>query len=248
VYGILASCDERDWVLDLGCQYGSFPSSATRASVVRLDLDAQGAGAVMADAARMPFRDAVFSAIIANHSLEHFVELDAVLHEIARVRTAGASLYVAVPDASTLADGLYRWLARGGGHVNAFTDPAETAAHITRLTGLPLAGTRLLHSGFSFANRRNSHGRPPGRLWLTGGGYEWMLRWATWLLRWCDRLFGTRSSVYGWAFYFGATGPGSVTAWPNVCIRCGAGHPAAVSSRFVYACPACGARNLRTSW
>jgi len=40
-------------------------------------------------------------------------------------------------------------------------------------------------------------------------------------------MFRTRASAYGWAFYFGDIGeavePGF---WSNVCVGCGAGHPA----------------------
>ena len=35
---------------------------------------------------------------------------------------------------------------------------------------------------------------------------------------------GTRTGIYGWAFYFGNfTEPIDTTPWPNVCIRCGSG-------------------------
>lgn len=53
-------------------------------------------------------------------------------------------LFVAVPDASTVTDRLYRWLAGGpapgGGHVNAFTSADETARRIEKAVGLPLCG------------------------------------------------------------------------------------------------------------
>lgn len=43
-------------VLDLGCCTGSFPESATAA-------------------ARLPFGDGCFQAVVSNHSLEHFADL-----------------------------------------------------------------------------------------------------------------------------------------------------------------------------
>jgi SAM-dependent methyltransferase len=108
-------------VLDLGARTGSFTTGRPDLSVIRLDLEIpanHGAGLyVGADAARMPFRAEAFDAIIGNHSLEHFVELEATIREIGRVMKRGGSLYLAVPDASTLSDRIYRWLARGGGHV-----------------------------------------------------------------------------------------------------------------------------------
>src|SRR4051794_24946691 len=113
---ILATLPAGARVLDLGCQYGSFPVHATAAAVVRLDRDAPptapGADFVQADAARLPFASDSFDAVIANHSLEHFDQLDSVLGEIGRILHASGALYVAVPDASTLTDRIYRWVGK----------------------------------------------------------------------------------------------------------------------------------------
>lgn len=249
MHEILRTAAPSDWVLDLASQHGSFPAGATPGRVIRLDLQARaepGAFAVRADAARLPFRDGVFARVVANHCFEHFVELDAATREVARVMAPGAQLYVSVPDASALADRLYRWLARGGGHVNAFTSPRQLAQRMAIATGLPLAAQRLLHSGFTFANRRRAAGRAPRRLWLLGGGFPWMLRWATWLLRQSDRQLGTRLSVYGWALFFGDVHVDDLTAWTNVCIACGSGTPARALRGLRYRCPACGELNLFT--
>ena len=40
---------------------------------------------MQADAAHLPFATASFDAVISNHSLEHFAQLDAALVEIGRV-------------------------------------------------------------------------------------------------------------------------------------------------------------------
>src|SRR4051794_22057655 len=95
-------------VLDLGARTGSFQSPRPDLVVVRLDLEV-GAGRgsgfyVAAAAARMPFAPGAFHAVIANHSLEHFIELDATVREIGRVLAGGGALYIAVPDATTLTD------------------------------------------------------------------------------------------------------------------------------------------------
>jgi hypothetical protein len=203
---------------------------------------------VRADAARLPFGPAVFDAVIANHSFEHFADFEGALSEVARVLKPRGFLYVAVPDACTLCDRLYRWLARGGGHVNAFTDPDAVAAVFAERTGLAHAGTRLLHAGFSYLNRKNvPGGRLPRRALLLGAGYEPVLRVGTWLLHAVDRFCGTRLSVYGWAFYFGPIEI-DVTPRVNVCIRCGAGHEAGrISGKWSYYCPSCGTRNYRIS-
>src|ERR1700722_12314610 len=137
-------------VLDLGARTGSFTTNRTDLTVVRLDLEIppnRGAGLyVSADAARMPFRAEAFDAIISNHSLEHFAELESTLQEIGRVVKRGGALYVAVPDASTLTDRIYRWLAKGGGHVNAFRSPQDVIAPVERYTHMPVRATHPLYS------------------------------------------------------------------------------------------------------
>ncbi|HLW76907.1 MAG TPA: methyltransferase domain-containing protein, partial [Bryobacteraceae bacterium] len=211
---------------------------------------------VRADAARLPFAAGSFDAIVSNHSLEHIENLEGALLEIGRVAKPGALLYVAVPDASTFTDKLYRWLARGGGHVNAFTSAEQLARKIQTTTGLKHRATRTLHSSFSFMNRTNRRVAGPRRMAVAGGGREWTLRIATYLCRICDRAFGTRLSVYGWALFFRNTPcEFSTKALRNVCIRCGAGSDAewlieigAVSGRFprIFRCPQCRAKNYFT--
>jgi ubiquinone/menaquinone biosynthesis C-methylase UbiE len=248
-------------VLDLGCGRGSFPASAyplrvVRADVVRPPAEA-GASAVQANAARLPFRDACFDAIVANHSLEHFVELEAVLGEIRRVLKPGGSLFVSVPDSTTLSDRLYRFFARSGGHVNRFRSAEEVERLISSRTGLPCRARRVLFTSLAFLHPENRKGRRAARLLLAAGVGERTLKWATWLARRLDRRFGTRLAIYGWAFYFGAV-PETVdaTPWTNVCVRCGAGHPFARLAAegainleawiAEFRCPDCGTWGLYT--
>jgi SAM-dependent methyltransferase len=260
MHEVLSKLRAGTFVLDLGCAGGSFAPEATAATIVRVDRDAPvhraaGARFVQADAARLPFADGTFAAVVSNHSLEHFENLAGALSEIGRVIAPHGALFAAVPDASTLTDRLYRWLARGGGHVNAFTSERETAATIERGAGLPHAATRPLCSSLSFLNRRNAPGPAPRRLLLLGGGSEWSLFVYGWLSRRLDQWLNTRTSIYGWAFYFGEVAqPIDTGTRVNVCIRCGGGHPAGflasqglVRSSFpglrVWRCPGCGAVN-----
>src|SRR6185312_2407358 len=221
-------------VLDLGCNSGSFAESATAAQVIRVDRDRGQSPSryfVKADATHLPFADGSLAAIVSNHSLEHFDNLAGALDEIGRVIARDGALFVAVPDASTLTDKLYRWLASGGGHVNAFTSPRDLAAKIESATGLHHIATRTLYSSLSFLNRRNSPRPIPRRLWLIGAGYEWSLFLYSWFSRRLDRRLNTRTAIYGWAFYFGQIHASIDTeAWPNVCIRCGSGVSAGPSS------------------
>jgi SAM-dependent methyltransferase len=245
-------------VLDLGARTGSFSTSRTDLCVVRLDLETPPPGVtgsyVRADAARLPFRDRCFDAIVSNHSLEHFVEFETTVREIGRVVKSNGVLYVSVPDAATLTDRIYRWLGRGGGLVNGFRTPADVIGPVEKWTRLRHRTTTVLFSSLSFLNRHNFTSRPPRKIALFGFGKEWFLAWLMWGLRGLDRAMGTRLSVYGWAFQFG--GPASPReAWVNVCVRCGSGsaevylrHMGAVRRApggiEVYDCPQCGGWNL----
>lgn len=250
-------------VLDLGALTGSFPAaSCPSALVVRLDLERPAPTScddfVQADAARLPFPDRSFDAVIANHSLEHIRHLDAALEEVGRVIRPEGSLYIAVPDASTFSDRLYRWVCRGGGHINPFHSAGTLAANITRVTTLKLTAARPLYSSFEYLNR---YYFPPRsrRLWLAGNGNRGFIIMLSYAARLFDRVFHTRASAYGWALYFGNIGEQIETApWSNVCVGCGSGFAAPwlivnhlVRRHFLilrsYRCPACGSFNLFTA-
>jgi len=258
MHEILAHLSPGRRVLDLGSGPGSFDAAQAPYLAIRADLDRpkrQAANFVQADAAHLPFPTGAFDALISNHSLEHFHDLAGALAEIGRVLKPAGALYIGVPDASTFCDRLYRWLARGGGHVNAFTSAGEVAAMIQRATGLPHVATRTLFASLSYLNRKTAPPCGPRRILLVGGGTELSLRLYNYFARLSDRLFGTRLSVYGWAFYFGTfADPIETTIWTNVCIRCGAAASAdwlrelnAIHRRLfieVYRCPSCGTPNV----
>jgi SAM-dependent methyltransferase len=260
---ILRNLGPRARVLDLGSLTGSFPvDRCPSALVVRLDLEAPAPGSVdgfiQADAARLPFPDRSFDAVIANHSLEHVQGLPAALKEIGRVVRPEGSLYVAVPDASTFSDRLFRWVYRGGGHINPFRSSGALAADITRVTALKLAGSRALYSSFEYLNRYYFVPRTPWRLKLVGNGSRRSIILLSYAARLFDRLFRTRASAYGWALYFGNVGEKiQEESWSNVCVGCGAGHSATwllvnnlVHRRFLifrsYVCPCCNSLNFFT--
>lgn len=235
-------------VLDLGSNRGSFDVPAYRFVTIRADLEpAAGPSTVCCDAALLPFRNGGFDAVISNHSLEHFHRLQQSLSEIGRVIAPGGALYVAVPDARTFSDRLYRWLGRGGGHVNAFTSAHELAGRIEQATGLPCAATRLLHTSLSFLNRRNIKGSRQKKLWLFAGGDEEVLAFLSYVCRRLDGWFGTRLSVYGWAFWFGQIHEAVDTRpYVNVCVRCGSGHAEEALSSPRWRCAQCGGLNWFT--
>jgi hypothetical protein len=204
----------------------------------------------------MPFASRSFDLVVSNHSLEHFPELEETVREIGRVIRPGGVLYIAVPDAGTLSDRIYRWMGRGGGHVNAFRSPAEVTGLVERLTGLRARSSQVLYSSLAFLNRHNLPGRPQIKSVLFAFGNERFLAVLMWVLRRFDRRFHTRLSHYGWAFYFGDVDlPARLEPWINVCVRCGSGQspvylrkvgaippiPGAFQS---YQCPSCGGYNL----
>lgn len=248
-------------VLDLGCKEGSFGiECCPDAQIVRLDrlFTTTGADFVQADAARLPFRNGTFDAVIANHCLEHMDDADGVLREIGRVARRGGALYIAVPDGSSLTDRIYRWIYHGGEHVNLFRSAEDLASRITAATGLELGATRVLHTSLFFLNGALFKPRPPRRLWLFANGDPRLIACLTYVLRLADRLLGVRLSVYGWAMYFGCLRePVETAAWTNVCVGCGVGRSAAalISKGLVrrrlflpasYSCPTCRTWNLFT--
>jgi SAM-dependent methyltransferase len=211
-------------ILDLACGRGSF--FAGKALTVRTDCerppDHLSGEYVEADASRLPFRAGSFQAVICNHGLEHFDNLPDAIGEIGRVVRRDGCLYVAVPDASTVTDRLYRRLFHGGGHVNAFRSAPELARLISESTGLPLVATLTLHSSLVFLQGSRFDGRPSGGAGLIGNTKSRCIALLTWFLRVFDDVFSTRAGVYGWALYFGQV-PSTVEVreWRNVCVRCG---------------------------
>jgi SAM-dependent methyltransferase len=231
LHEILTCLSPEARVLDLGCgAQGSYRPEDTRALTIRCDVAPrlnQFAYFVQADAGCLPFAPRSFTAVILNHSLEHFADLAAVLGELKRILRPSGYLWVAVPDASTVMDRLYRWVSRGGGHVGQFRNADSLVAIIEDATDLRHAGTRTLFASFAFLNRHNGSRGFGRRMYLFGGGSEGLLRVATLLLRKLDRTFGTRTAIYGWGFCFGPVPHFDPNPWSNVCVRCGTGYGSA---------------------
>jgi SAM-dependent methyltransferase len=260
VHEILSVLPPGSMVLDLGSGSGSFDAGTLPFTVVRADIEVprnRKGNLVICGAWHLPFKDRSFQALILNHSLEHFENVSDCVREMGRVLAEDGLLYIAVPDASTVTDHVYRWLARGGGHVNLFSHVTAVPHLVSEATGLKHAGTRTLCTSLSFLNRKNMTSRAPRKLVLFCYGNEDFLRLLTFVFRKIDRLLGWRSSVYGWAFYFGDMPAPDADAWSNVCIRCGSGHRSARlkdsgsvrKRRFLpatYMCPQCKTKNFFT--
>jgi len=254
---LLRGLPDHSLVLDLGCGSGTFAHAGWNFTVVGVDLEpGRKANFVQADAAKLPFLDKTFDAVISNNSLEHVIDYLDALSEIGRVLKPNGSIYIAVPDATTITDKIYRSLARGGGHVNQFSSAKQLAAQVEHATGLHLVTTRKLCSSFSFLNRANRRSPAPMRLLLLGGGTQISLLLWNGFLKLIDYLFQSRLSIYGWALFFGHIEEKfDSDAWTNVCVLCGAGHSSdwLTESKLVqqkllsfYRCPNCETLNLFT--
>ncbi len=260
VYEILETLREGARVLDLGSREGSFPDGVYPVRAVRLDVGKPvraPAAFVQADAARLPFAARSFDAVILNHSLEHIRDLKHALQEIGRVVRRDGAVFVAVPDATTFADRVYRKVYRDrGGHVNLFDSAAKLEQMLAWYFGLPHIATRTLHTSLTFLNPHNTREAVRLRQMRFSGLPEFLLAPLGGALRSIDHAFGTRLSVYGWAMYFGRVEmPIDTTPIENVCVRCGSAQPAAELRQhglkrhllqLSYRCEGCGAWNVFT--
>ena len=260
-------------VLDLGAGGGSFDYSSTAAQVVAVDLafSAQcqpSLGRLIADSGALPLESASFDVVVCNHTLEHFENLQEAVGEIDRVMRPGAFLWAAVPDGFTFDDHLYRWVFKGGGHVNQFSLTSFIRA-LESGTQLRARRCKKLYSSFIYLKPP-----PPGRLlhyptrarplgWVPPRLLEAILRALNLAVRRLDGWLKRDWSQYGWGVVFEraktreTSPPTSISQleWIpsdiNVCFSCGAGHPTDSLiprlERFlfwkVYRC-SCGKRNF----
>jgi predicted SAM-dependent methyltransferase len=265
----LKALGSSDVVLDLGGGRGSFAWQSFDCRVVRLDLSILCDGyteAVVADAAAIPLQSGTVSAVIANHSLEHIASLPEVVKGISRTLKPGGFVYISVPDATTISDRLYRWIGRGGGHINGFRSHEEIPNLILSNPNLVYRKSRTLYSSFSFLGPRSRGGRFQKKLVLFLGAPHWLIAFLSGLLRILDYCSSTRYAVYGWEYLFEypdgeslqmSTGDDWGACWTNVCSSCGAAHSLArlrgtgnlmfmVGVLGLFRCPCCENLNVAT--
>ena len=271
---LVRDLSSRSTVLDLGAGGGSFSYQSTPARVIAVDVSFPSGSQtcfaqIIASSEVIPLRNSSVDVAVCNHSLEHFEKPQPALLELNRVIKPGGYLWVAVPDGFSFDDGLYRFLFRGGGHVNRFSFQSlvETIESGTELRALRY---KKLHSGFVYLNSPDpeklihypSRAQTLARVPRTA--LETMLRWMNYFVRLTDRWTGSSLSHYGWGAVFLRSDLGSqpqttnldqldvIPPDINVCFFCGAGHPIPTLlphlQRYwlwkVYVCRNCGKENL----
>jgi len=177
------------------------------------------------------------------------------LDEIARVVKKKGRRYVAVPDASTFSDRIYRWLAHGGGHVDAIVDAAQFVKEPEARTGLKVTASRLLHTSFAFANIKGPV-RGSRRVWLIGGGARVGASHCQLLCAALRCLTRDALECLRVGIYLGEMASIDDVPSTNVWVRCGAAHVSEwlkavgeVKSGWCcrsYRCPECRTENAFT--
>ena len=256
-------------LLDVGGASGGQHAAAVECSIVALDEDPEVFATplpplmssryhrVLAKAQDIPFAAASFDYVLCHHVLEHVDRPDRALCEMARVLKPDGGLSIAVPNGRGLCDAIYRYLFEGGGHVNRFSED-DVIALVQRTTGLRMVRWRKLYSSFAYLARLEPLlDAPPPDLQRRLLRLRFVPRAVLRLIhralyhgtRYADRIFSGSLALYGWAFYFEQSGPAPVElpAMLNVCIHCGAGHPAASFRKTglrTSVCPSCSQSTL----
>ncbi len=158
---LLAELPAGGRILDCGCGAGTFDYAAfPHLRIDALDEFAAPAAPFPAHvqyqqgrAEALPYSDAAFDLVIANFVMEHVADFPAALREMARVVREGGHFYMAVPNAQSFEDALYRGIYRGGGHLQRHTFESVIAA-VYRTTPLKLTAYAEWPSGFTFLQDR----------------------------------------------------------------------------------------------
>lgn len=226
-------------VLDLGAGRGSFPYN----DYPRLRIDALDparppeSGTFPAHveyrqgtAEALPYPDRTFDVVIANFVLEHVVGFRAAIDEVARVLAQDGYFYMAVPDARSFEDWLYRGLYAGGDHVQRHTFESVLVT-VYGQTALKLIAYSEWPSGFTFL------GEHEGVRALTGA-----------LVTACYETLGVDLRARGnYLFVFQLQQGLGRRVFTAACGYCGSGATAPVTVTSSWTCSSCGRVNGRAA-
>ena len=240
---ILDQLDDTSTVLDGGCGTGSFDYKNHEIRIVGVDInfpendqkidDLKSLGNVSfirADCMYLPFKPKAFDALIYNNTLEHFSNIESCISEADRTSKTDCYLYVAIPDGSSFDDRLYRFLYKGGGHVNQFTFDSFRKM-ISDFSDFKLNSFGELYSGFTYLTPpKEAHKHlknVPLRffLYLSLNANEILQRTLIWITRTFDKVFRTNIKLYGYILLFSKKEKEIVErkGFINTCRKCGSG-------------------------
>ena len=229
--GLLPDCAR---VLDLGCGGGSFPYDMFPTFTIDA-LDEFPAPAVpfpahvryqQGRAERLPYGERAFDLIISNFVMEHVGDFAAAIDEVARVLKPGGYFYMAIPNARSFEDALYRSIYDGGGHLQRHSFESAVGTIYAR-TPLKLLSYLEWPAGFTFLLDREALRILTARV-----------------IEACRESLGLdirARSNYLFVFQSGeGLGRRTVAA---VCGYCGGEAPADVGGGQGWLCPVCGRQN-----
>lgn len=273
MHNILKTLNASQIVLDLGCGGGSFGYSRYLCRIIGVDVwfppsakqtlyrDGQRVAYLQAKAGELPLVSHSIDAVLCHHSMEHFPHHLETLAEIKRVLKRSGLLWIAVPNGHSFDDWLYRSIDAAHTHVNRFSKEGLTR-DVQWQTGMKLIQSNTLFTGFVYMKKRPRHefgclsyfglmvNLLPRRL------NELLIVGVNALARSIDKLWGTETSQYGWAFVFGYWDVklDAMESYFNVCWKCGSGHSAeylkaigrlkALLFTRLFSCPDCQAKTF----
>jgi len=154
---VLAALSGQAHILDLGCGGGSFPYDRfPNFAIDALDEFPAPAAPFPAHvryqqgrAERLPYGERSFDLIISNFVMEHVGDFAVAIDEVARVLKPGGYFYMAVPNARSFEDALYRGIYDGGGHLQRHSFESVVGTVYAR-TPLKLLSYLEWPAGFTF--------------------------------------------------------------------------------------------------
>lgn len=229
-------------MLDLGCGSGTVPyESFPHLQFVAADQYVHtetvqwpaNAALALADAERLPWRDGTFDAGICNFVFEHFADPVSALRELDRVIRIGGLLYISVPRATSLQDRLYRYVIKGGGHLQRYSMQSFLQMVYSE-TGFKMEGFADATGGFTWM-RELPYGEPLRRLLFRS------------FRLWREATGRDPLAASDFLFLFRLAPRLGYKVISEVCSQCGDSHDLPVGAADSWVCPGCGYENVAVS-